>query len=186
MNLNEIISYGINGQIFHATTGATGVAIPVSNTTSPVFGIWNPAGSLINAVLLNLKLGYDETTGAAGTVLYNTVLNTGSSLATGAPISAFNAVTPTNGLIGQGKASGVRFCSAATTTIAAAGTVVGMAGFSQTAVTAATTGSPQWMLEDAINGKWIVPPGVFFYLTGSAALTSLSCLEMCWIELPVS
>lgn len=181
----EMYSLVKTGVVFRGATAAAGVLLPASNSTSPTFGLWNPTGSGRNAALLGIKVGWVGTTGAPGVVLYNNLLNAGNAIGTAAPLSAFNAGTPTNALVGQGSASVMRFSPAGTNTLTTAGTVIASSGFSQLTTTGATTGSPMWNLVDEISSSLVIPPGNFFYLTGSAALLSALNIEMTWAELPV-
>lgn len=168
-----------------STAPKTGVLIPIADSTSPTFGLWNPQGSGRNAVLVRLAAGWVGTTGAPGAILYNALTGAGAAVGTAAPISAFNQVTPTNALIGSGAASSMKFTGAGTNTLTTAGTTIGVMGASQLTTTGATTTSPTFTVTDDFNGRLIVPPGVFFYLTGSAALLSLFDLSLTWYEAPV-
>ena len=180
---SEMYSLVKSGRVFHGSTAAAGVLIPVSNTTSPTFGIWNPMGNPYNAAILSIRFGWFGTTGTPGNILYNTLLGAGNAIGTSAPISAFNTGTPSNGFSGQGYASTVKFSPAGTNTLTTAGTVVGVAGMSQLTTTGATTTAPMWELVDDMSSMWVVAPGTFFYLTGSAALLSLMDIEIVWAEL---
>ena len=170
------------GVTYHGSTAVGGVLVPISTTTSPTFGLWNPAGSGKNAILIKYKAGWVSTTGDPGTICYSRLLSTGSSIATGAPISVFNSGTPTNGVIGSGVSSSMRFCPAGTTTLTTAGAVYATSGYSQLTTTGATTSAPMWQVEDDFDGTTIIPPGVFWYTTGTAALLSLFVQTLSWIE----
>ncbi len=172
------------GVMFTGTSTApkTGILIPIADTTSPTFGLWNPAGSGYTATLVRFSASFVGTTGAPGGILYNALYNAGSAIATGAPISAFNTVAPTNNYLGGGLATNMRFCPAGTTTLTTAGTTIGQMGISQLTTTGATTSAPAYMVADDFNGRIIVGPGVFFYITGSAALLSLFNLTLSWFE----
>lgn len=180
-------AYALAGSMFTGTSTApkTGVLIPIADTTSPTFGLWNFAGSGWNATLVRFTASFVSTTGAPGGILYNALLNAGSAIGTAAPISAFNAGTPTNGYIGGGVTSKMRFTPAGTNTLTTAGTTFDQTGVSQLTTTGATTSAPLYTVEDNINGRIVIGPGTFFYVTGSAALLSLMNLTLTWIETPV-
>lgn len=169
------------GATFHGSTAVAGVLVPVSTTTGPTFGLWNPAGSGKNAILIKYKAGWVSTTGAPGAICYNVVTNAGSAIATAAPISAFTAVAPVNGVIGGGLSSAMRFAPA-TLTLTTAGTVYATSGISQLTITGASTAVPQWQIEDSFDGTTIVPPGVLWYTTGTAALLSVVVQTLSWVE----
>lgn len=184
----DYYSQTVAGNMFigQSTAPKTGILIPIADSTSPTFGLWNPQGSGKNAVLVRFTAGFVSTTGAPGAILYNALTNAGSSIATAAPISAFNAGTPTNALIGGGNASVVRFTPAGTNTLTTAGTTICGMGVSQLTTTGATTSAPMYEATEDFNGRIIVPPGVFFYITGSAALLTLFDLSLQWFETPTT
>ena len=174
------------GNVFHGTTAVGGVNIPASNSTSPTFGLWNPAGSGKNATLIQIKFGWVSTTGTPGAITYNLLTGAGSAIATAAPISAFTAGTPTNGIAGGAIAiaSVMKFTpSAATLTTAAA--IYGGSGLSQLTTTGATTGATYFTMVDRFDGLMIVAPGSFWYPTGTAAPGSVTTIELIWSEDPV-
>lgn len=167
------------GQSINPTTG---VAIPISTTTSPTFGLWNPTGSGVDAVLIKFTAGLVSTNGTPGTILYSVVTNAGSGIATGGPISAFAQVTPTNAYVNGGLASNTRFCGGGTTTLTTAGTVFASSGYTQL-TTSTTASSPMYRVDDSIGGQIIVPPGNFVYVTASVALSTLFDMSLWWEEI---
>ncbi len=169
-----------------STAPKTGILIPIADSTSPTFGLWNPAGSGCNATLVRFAASFVGTTGAPGGVLYNALFNAGNAIATGAPISAFNSATPRNNLLGGGVTSKMQFCPAGTTTLTTAGVTIDQMGVSQLTTTGATTSAPMYTAVDNIEGRIVVGPGVFFYITGSAALLSLFNLTLTWCETPTT
>lgn len=170
------------GAMFTGSTAVAGVLIPISTTTSPTFGLWNPQNSGKYAVLVRYTASFVSTTGAPGGILYSALTGAGSAPATGAPITVFNQVAPTNGLISLGLGSVMKFTPAGTNTLTTAGTVYATSGNQQLTTTGATTSAPFYSVFDDFNGRIIVPPGVFFYTTGSAALLSLFDQTLQWYE----
>lgn len=173
------------GRLFHGATAAAGVLIPVSNTTGPTFGIWNPAGNTYNAVLIAAYYGWVSTTGAPANIGYAALTGAGSSIATAAPVSAFTAGTPKNGLLGSGQASTVLF-TPSTATLTTAGGLIGTNGMSQLTTTGATTSAPLFTCAEWFDGTIIIPPGVFVYpISSNTAELSVMDIRWVWAEVPV-
>jgi hypothetical protein len=170
------------GNVFIGSTAAAGVLIPISSTTSPTFGLWNPMGSGKNASIIRFAAGFVSTTGAPGNIGFSYTSGAGSAVATGAPISAFNSSTPANGLITAGAVSAMRFTPAGSNTISTAGTFLKTLGISQLTTTGATTTAPMWVATEDFDGTIVVPPGVFLYVVGSAALLTLFTMSISWEE----
>lgn len=174
----------IRGNVFHGMTAAAGVLIPVQSTTSPTFGLFNPSGSGKNANLISIKFGWVSTTGAPANITYTILKSAGSSVATGAPITALTTGTPNNGLFGAGLASVVQFVPA-TATITTAGTTYATSGISQLTTTGATTSAPMFTAIDKLDGLHNVAPGNFWYVTSSnTAELSVFDICLCWEENP--
>src|SRR5882762_6565288 len=112
------------GNMFSAATAAAGVLIPVESTTAPTFGIWNPAGSGYNAVMVAATYGFISTTAAPGNIGLTVKKGAGSAIATAAPISTFNAAAAgvvQNMLLGGGNASRMNVTIAGTNALTSAG-----------------------------------------------------------------
>src|SRR5262245_39554496 len=54
------------GRVFTGNVAAAGVVLPIYSHTTQQLGLWNPAGSAVDVVLLRVSLTYIDTTGAAG------------------------------------------------------------------------------------------------------------------------
>lgn len=173
------------GNVFHGTTAAAGVLIPVSNTTSPTFGIWNPAGNTKNVELIAAYYGWVSTTGAPANIGYANLTSAGAGVATGGAVTAATFGTPVNGLLGAGKTSTVKFIPA-TATLTAAGTLVGTNGMSQLTTTGASTSIGFFTLSEWFDGSIIIPPGNFFYpISANTAELSVFDIRWVWAEVPV-
>lgn len=183
----DYYSQTVAGNMFvgASETPKTGKAIPIADTTAPIFALWNPAGSGKNAVLVRFSVVFVSTTGAPGGILYNALTGAGSAIGTAAPLSAFHSTTPTNCLVGSGYTSAMKFSGAATNTLTTAGTTIDNMGISQLTTTGATTSAPLWKAVDDFNGRLIIPPGVVFYPTGTDALLSLFDISLSWFEVPI-
>lgn len=168
------------GNVFIGATAAAGVALPISTGTAVTFGLWNTSSSK-NAVLLHLDIGYTSGTIALGEFgLANQAC--GFAIGTAAPLSAFTAGTPKNGLIGQGGASAMSF-TPSTATLTAGGTAVKWLGRS---IESATAGLGVFSCSYDFDGTLIVPPGQLVFVCGSVAQTGLFSCSLTWAEINIS
>ncbi len=174
------------GNVFHGSTAAAGVLIPVQSGTAVTFGIFNPSGSGKNVELIAAYYGWVSTTGAPANISYNNLAAAGSQIGTASPITAATFAAPKNGLLGAGKASVVNFIPA-TATLTTAGTLIGTNGMSQLTTTgASTTGSGWFTLTEWFDGTIIIPPGNLTYPTSeNTAELSVFNIRWVWAELPL-
>lgn len=178
--MSYFIQQGLAGNLFFGSTAAAGVAVPVTNATAQVFGIWNPPGSGVVAVIDKLIAGI-ATLGTNIVAALNWSVLTGvQSIATGSSITAFTDTTIRNAVIGRGKAPKIRFTGSAATTVAA--TQLVPVGFTSTTGTPVNA-SPVMVFEH--NGLIMVPEGVAMFLVGSAAPGSTYQLGLSWAEVIV-
>jgi len=169
-------------KVFIGSTTNAGVAVPAYNATAQTFGLWNPAGSGKNLILVKINLGIATVgTPAVSSLGLSVLVNTGSQIATGAPISAFTQTASLPGLLGDaagGSAPSVgRFTLAATTV---APTFAYNLALSQESVTA--TNGVMWMEHD-FDGAIGVAPGTYIGLGGSAAPGQTIQGSLVWFEL---
>lgn len=170
------------GKVFIHSTVVAGVAFPISTSTSPVFGIWNKADSGRVVVPLFWAGQYVSGTAIQTGVGLSLVSNTGSSLATAAPLSAITEVAPRNAMLGHGTAARCPGFSAATLTTA--GTwfyALGMNTFTG-AATVPVGISP--VSKHDFDGSLIIPPGNFVHVVGNAASGALYGQTLIVAELP--
>lgn len=172
------------GQCFIGSAPVAGVDIPVSSGTTPVFMLWNPAGSGVNLVPNQLSIStIDATTPVISGLVFAYLVNAGSSYGTGAPVATFTSGTVVNAKLGSGQASKARFSSAGSgTTFTAAITTFLPVGLSHDSV----TGGTGW--QNGIvnfNGSLILPQGALIALYGSAAQTQNMMPSISWAEIPV-
>lgn len=176
----------LRGIVFHGSTAKAGVAVPASASTSPVFGLWNPAGSGVNLELIAEYYGFVGTPQVATNLGYDFKTGVGAAIGTAAPISAFTPATPNNALLGAGAASKALFAPAGTITLAAAGTYLGTNSMSNTATTAAGTAAGNWQQLSFLDGTIIIPPGTILYPTaGNAAISGAIAIRWVWAEFPI-
>lgn len=168
------------GQVFIGSTAAAGTAFPISTGTAVTFGLWNTSTTK-NAVLLGFEAGYTSGTIAIGEFgIANQ--NVGFAIGTAAPLSAFTAGTPKNGLVGQGASSAMLFTPSAAT-LTAGGTALLWMGGSNEIATAAPGVS---VMHYDFDGKVIVPPGNLVFVCGSVAQTGLFTMSLIWSEINIS
>lgn len=176
-------SQTVRGNCFHGATAAAGVTLPATNATALVFALWNPLGSGKNAVLIRLQVGYAATPVVAHSIVHCFKSGVGAQVATGGPITAATTATPNNGMLGLGTTSSMLFIPG-TATLAAAGTILKSAGFSQVATTAASTTVPGWSFTEDLDGTIVIPPGAIWYPTATAAASVAQFISISWEEVP--
>jgi hypothetical protein len=176
--MSYFIQQGLAGNLFFGSTAAAGVAIPTTNATAQVFGIWNPPGSGVLAVLDKLILGIATLgTNIVAALNWSVHLNV-QAIATGSAITAFTDTTIRNAQLGRGKTPKVRFTgSAATTTAATQLAPVGITSTTGTPVDA----NPVMVFEH--NGMIMVPEATAIFLVGSAAPGSTYQAALSWAEI---
>lgn len=178
------------GKVFIGSTTYAGVAIPAYSATAQVFGLWNPQGSGVNVILISLDLAIATAgTEALGALGFSYLANTGASIASGGPVSAFTQTASVPALIGAyagGSApSAARFTLSATITTP---TFYRALGITETAGSATTTAAPlsAFPLSYQFSGADGVAPGTYIGLGGSAAPGSTYQATLVWMELPIS
>lgn len=166
------------GRLFTGNAAAAGAVLPIFSNTAQVFGLWNPAGSGVVGVLVNIAGTYVDTTGAAGGFVLGIMKNAGSALATGG-ISAFTEGTPENslGLLGGNK---IRFTPSAATVIAP--TIWKHLGINQLVLTAATTGATTFLFNKDFDGETLIYPNSAVFLAGNIATLSKWAGGVSWAE----
>ena len=181
---------GPNGGVYIGSTTYAGVAIPAYNATAQVFGLWNPAGSGVNVILVSLDLSVATAgTEALSSIGLSYLPNAGANIATAAPISAFTQTASLPALIGS--SGGVAAPSAARFTLSAtitAPTFYRSLGMTETVAAGAstvTTGPNVFQLSYAFSGADGVAPGTYIGIGGSAAPGSTFAGSLCWIEIPI-
>lgn len=176
------------GRVFSQAATPLGLAIPIYTATALAGGmpIWNPAGSGVNVVPIEIGVAYGSGTadfGAIGLMAISTGL---SAIATGAFITAFAETTPKNGFFSKGSASQVKSSNAGTvtTTAGAAGdwqrTLFTINLEAQTGTAHATTAAKY-----EFDGSFILPPGCHMYVAATKASAALYATYVVWEEVPI-
>jgi len=168
----------LSGNVFIGSTTYAGIIPPLYSATGQLFGLWNPAGSGKNAMLIKLNLGVvTVNTPVVGSLGLSYLPNAGSAL--GTPISAFTATAPVNGLVGRTGGNSAQFTLSATITTP---TFFYTLGLSQES---ATPGTGLYWLEHDFEGAVIVPPNTYIGLGSSAALGQTCQATLVWTELSI-
>ena len=175
----------LGGKVFIGSTTYAGIAIPAYNATAQVFGLWNPAGSGVNVILVKLNLAIaTQGTQAQSALGLSYLPNTGNAIgASGAPITAFTQTSSVPALIGD--AAGAAAPSAARFTLSA--TIIAPTFFYDLAIgeTAGTTPMGLTQTEHDFDGAVGIAPGTYVGLGGSAAPGSTYQASLVWMEVPV-
>jgi|WetSurMetagenome_2_1015567.scaffolds.fasta_scaffold38855_4 hypothetical protein len=169
------------GNVFIGSTTYAGVAIPAYNATAQVFGLWNPAGSGVSAMLVKLNLGVATVGSPAVSALgLSYVANAGAAIgASGAPVTAFAETAAVNGIVGKSSKNGARFTLAATT--------IAPTFFYDLALSQETTSAVNgvMIMSHSFDGCVIIPPNTYVGIGGSAAPGQTVQMSLVWMELPV-
>ena len=175
------------GNVFYASTATTGVVIPISSTLTPVYTIWNPAGSGKLCVPIVTLIGWTATTAALGSYVWMATTKTGDTASTIAPITAFTTpATPINAFLGSGKVSQMRFGNGATTiTLVAAASFYRETGCQILVTTAASSTAPGWTWRDDWDGSGIIPPGNAIHLMAATAILTTVTVTTVYEEVPL-
>lgn len=172
------------GRTYHASNVAAGNVIPIFSNTAQEAGIWNPSGSGVVAVLNSVSLTYVSTTGAAGGLVLGALVNAGSTIATGAAISAWTDATANatmwSGMVGNAPTNKVRFAQGASTVTAPV--IYAHLGINQLVLTATDATQNQWMTRVDFRGEIILPPGNALFVAGNIAVLVIEAVTMCWSE----
>jgi len=174
------------GNVFIGSTTTTGVVIPIATTKTPVYTIWNPAGSGKNIVPIVSLFSWNATTSVLGAVIWTATTGAGSTIATTAPIVTFTSPqAPVNANLGSGKTSVAKFGNDSTTiSITAAASFYRNTGITATASTAGAIISA-WSWRDDWDGTAIIPPGNAIHLMGSTAVALTLVVSTIWVETPL-
>lgn len=182
---NQLYRGGIGLTAFTANNTATTLAA----TSTPVIGLWNPATSSVNLVVLqaNLVIVPNNLTSGAGPGIFNWLMTTGqTSISTGSNPVNCRTLTATG--------SQAKFfpMNVALTGLITTTTLLTEAAPFQTpnGMTYTTLGSvapmPSYASTQNIDGSIILPPGGLLMLQGTTTATTWSgASSILWEELPI-
>lgn len=162
-------------RLFLASQATAGVSVAslTIGTTAP-FSLYNPADSRVNAVIRRVRMGYVSGTFGAGTLYHAVNSNPLAAASTGTAIT-----TKGPGLV----SGGGPLCTPLTTvTLPVAPTVV--FPFAVLEASLATTAVPPWVVDDAVDGAIIIPPGCTWSIEGvtAAGTSPVAVFGVIWEE----
>lgn len=170
------------GRVFSGNIAAAGVVLPIYSNTTQQVGLWNPAGSSVDLVLLRVALTYVDTTGAAGGYVLG-YLPTGApaAAATGASIAAFTETAAVNLYVRGGNAAQAKFAQGSTITVSAPSILTHLS-LNQNAFTAAGTGQMAFRNSIDFSGELVIPPGNAIFVAGNIATLAKWSGSVVWAE----
>lgn len=168
------------GNVFSLPTAAAGVTVTATQTvavtlSSPIVGIFNPASSGVNAVVLYVDHCWASGTAGAGGLAFAT------SVCTVTAAGGSGSVNLKSQVVGTSQCK--TFTAAAATGQTAAPNIVRMLGGPTTGALAANGNS---YYQVWFEGGLIIPPGCLGMVLANAAGTSpIVAASMMWEETPV-
>ncbi len=171
------------GRMFTGNAANTGLTLPIFSNTAQVFGLWNPSGSGVNAIITGIRGTYVSATSVPGGYCLALSRNAGASLATGG-ISVFTEGTPERALLGTSIGGNkVRFTPSAATVIAPV--IARQLGINQTTVPATDATNLFVAFKEDYDGDLVVTPNTAVWIAGNVATVCVICPSITWIEEPV-
>jgi hypothetical protein len=173
----------VSGNTYLALSNlVAGLAIPIYSNTAQTMGIWNRSTNKALSIIDFAVSSYSTGPLAIGGIGF-AVINAGISL--GTPISATVQIATCYNTkdFTQANSADFLWCSATV----AAPTLWVPSGISSPGVYAVTTAtSPAWcQLTRQYDGRLIVPPGVAFFISGSAAQTHVMNVALTFQVIPL-
>ena len=175
------------GRLFHGSSAAAGVVIPIYTNTAQVFGIWNPPNSGVLGVLAKLRMTYNLTTQIAGGFVLGILRDVGQVAATAGPISAFTKTTATceRGRTGnQQGGNKIQFTGSAATITDLITSLISL-GINHLATTAADATVTPFTVGCDFDGEVCLEPGNALFLCSNKAQAGNWIPTLSWIEDPV-
>ena len=175
------------GRLFHGSSAAAGIAIPIYTATTQALCLWNTSTN-VDLEIVKYSLAYISGSTVAAPVMYGR-LYAGYAYGTGSPIATFtNAPTYIQpGRAGTGS-SGAQLANATVTTTAAipVANFIGASIGTPDAFAAGSTTVPLVVCEENFDGNMILPPGWALFPMALLASVSLYQQRLVWIENPVT
>jgi hypothetical protein len=177
------------GSLFSAGSGVTALSantISLTNSTTPIVGVWNPSNATVNLVILQIAVNVFANTlttpvGCGALVLASSVGNT--AISTGA--APFNRRTlASSGSSAKAFNGGVALTGLTNNLVIFDGLEIPSSG----PLTYSTTTAMQLSGAGVVNvdGSIIVPPGGVLALLNTTSTTTASAVSrMLWEEVPV-
>jgi hypothetical protein len=173
------------GGVFIGFTAAAGIVIPIYSNTTQLFGLWNTSTTKVLS-LIKLTIGIVGTPSTSGNVGLAIVTGAGTTVATGAPISAFTVATTVinaANLVLTISSAG-KICTTATII---APTIYIPLGFNSPGVLAAASVTTPWytLIHD-FDGTFLLPPGAAVFVSGNVLQTAAFNIALVWEESPIT
>lgn len=168
------------GKVFSVGNTAF-AALTAPGTAVTGLTLFNPTGSGVNAIILDIEAAFTPLTLA--TVAVTPVLSASAQASTP---TATTPLTATSALAGAGFTPQCKTYSAAT--ISATGNIARIIGNWQSTVLTTNGGATAVaaFIKDEVAGALIVPPGSLVYLGGLGTVADASvAASMTWAELPI-
>jgi len=171
------------GKVFTGNIAAAGVVLPIYSNNTQQCGLWNPAGTGVDLVLLRVAMTYVSTTGAAGGYVISQLTGLGSAVATGSSITAFTETAAVSDYPGGGFTSVAKFGQGATLTVVGASVTIKRGlGINQLVTTAADATTVPWKADIDFDGDVVVTPGSAIFLAGNIATLTTWSGSLTWAE----
>lgn len=179
----KYLEQAIRQRLYTGVSASGGIALIVPATTGGHPTLWNPSDSGRYLSLVRLVLSWVSGNNAPGAVEWASTLNTGSAIATGAPILTGTRVAPVGVLGGANDNKGVWIPT--TNTFTAAPVFLRPAGISLFTGIGTTAVAP-FVLRAEYDGDFVLAPGTAVSLCFQAATTTaLFQVGVTWEEIPV-
>ncbi len=173
------------GRVFTGNSAAAGSVVINFDATAQVFGLWNPAGSGVNGVLISLRGTYKSVSpGAAGGYVWGITRNAGATIAAGG-ITVFTETSPERGLLGSLVGGNkIRFtASAATVIVPTAFVPIGVNQLVLTNTDATNLFNTAFQVN--YDGDFILTPNTAIWFAGNISLLSAVATSVTWAEEPI-
>lgn len=170
-----------------STTALSANTISLTSSTTPIVGVWNPASSPVNLVILQagLQVAVQAASSTAqgsfvwATSVGNAAITTGSS-----PLN--RKTLAYSGSQAKGFPGGVALTGLTNNLVIAEGADLAGGLAITTASVAATTAVPTYAYVQNFDGSLIVPPGGVLALLNTVSTANLSVASrLLWMEVPV-
>jgi hypothetical protein len=179
----HFLESNLRARVYTGSNASTGLALIAPATGGGHPTLWNPSDSGRVLSIVRLRLGYVSGNNAPTCLEWAVTLNTGSAIATAAPILTGTRVAPVGVIGGVLDNKGVWLPT--TNTFTAAPTFLRSAGISLFTGVAATATTP-FSMEASYDGDFVLAPGVAISLcTQAATTTAVFQISVTWEELPV-
>lgn len=179
---NNLFTFGISST---ALAAANAIATGLTSTAQPVIGLWNPATSPVNLVIIKAIVGI--------TVLANSAVNPGGFMwlsATGQSLITTGSIPFSCKTLAQSGSFAKAFAMAtALTGLSGSLSAIRAASLGTFNAVGPATAAPQAIggqLEEIVDGAFIVPPGGVIAVMNQLSTTTVNLNSgILWAEVPI-